>query len=333
MKRISPATVTFTVMAIVLGLVAAYVVRQALEKPPVVKTPEPKPDPGVRVVFAAVNIPKNTRISDADIYTSFVPKDVKAAQGSVHSVPIAVGRIARQTIKAGQAMREEYLLGIGETLPDLAERLPEGMRAVSIDVVGAETGGKRLEEGDRVDISLTVEGTHPDLGEVTTKTLLQDVLIVDASASRPRDRSARRMPTPVIEGLTVAVSPEDANKLMVAQRTGVLGVTLRSAMDAAKTDDASHEINRRELLGLREIPAPPPARRYTIEKYSGGKLQVIEFDGERVRESRQGPSGKRFETEDQPQAVAAPAESGDKSAATSGVVAPAVAAFEETTAN
>jgi pilus assembly protein CpaB len=334
-KRISPATVTFTVMAIVLGLVAAYVIRQALEKPPVVKAPEPQPDPGVRVVFAAVNIPKNTRIADSDIYTSFVPKDVKAAMGSVHSVPIAVGRIARQTIKAGQAMREDYLLGIGETLPDLAERLPEGMRAVSIDVVGAETGGKRLEEGDHVDISLTVEGSHPDLGEITTKTLLTDVLVVDAAASRPRERSARRTATPVVEGLTVAVSPEDANKLMVAQRTGILGVTLRSALDVAKEDDTTHEINRRELLGLRELPPPPAPRRYTIEKYSGGKLQVLEFDGDRIRESRQGPSGKRFESDEQPQAVTAPAKAGgDKSASvSSGVVTPAVTSFEETTAN
>ena len=335
MKRISPATVTVSVMAIVLGLVAAYVVRQALEKPPVAEAPQPKPDPGVRVVFAAVNIPKNTRISESDVYTSFVPRDVKAATGTVHSTPIAVGRIAKQTIKAGQAMREEYLLGIGETLPDLAERLPEGMRAVTIDVVGAETGGKRLEEGDRVDISLTVEGSHPDLGEITTKTLLQDVLIVDASASRPRDRSARRMPTPLVEGLTVAVSPEDANKLIVAQRTGMLSVALRSAMDVAKADDTTHEINRRELLGLREIPAPPPTRRYTIEKYSGGKLQVIEFDGERVRESRQGPSGKRFEGDDQPQSVVAPAKAADdKSAAVhSGVIAPAAVSLTDAAAD
>ncbi|HUE72617.1 MAG TPA: Flp pilus assembly protein CpaB [Pirellulaceae bacterium] len=328
MKRISPATVTFAVMAIVLGLVAAYVVRQALEQPPVVKA-EPQPDPGVKVVFAAVNIPKNTRITDQDIFVSYVAKDAKAAKGTLTSTPVAVGRITRQTIKAGQAMRDEYLLGIGESLPDLAERLPEGMRAVTIDVVGTETGGKRLEEGDHVDISLTVEGTHPDLGEVTTKTLLQDVLIVDAAESRPRQRGTRRTATPLFtEGLTVAVSPEDANKLIVAQRTGMLSVALRSALDVAKTDDTQHEISRRELLGLREIPAPKPARRFTIEKYSGGKLQVLEFDGERIRESREGPSGKRFQDEDETQTTAAP-KAGEKSVLVpSGVIEPSVVSFE-----
>jgi pilus assembly protein CpaB len=328
-KRISPATVTFAVMAIVLGLVAAYVVRQALEKPPVVKAPGPKPDPGVKVVFAAVNIPKNTRITDQDVFVSYVAKDAKAATGTLTSTPVAIGRITKQTVKAGQAIRDEYLLGIGESLPDLAERLPEGMRAVTIDVVGTETGGKRLEEGDHVDISLTVEGTHPDLGEVTTKTLLQDVLIVDATESRPRQRGTRRAATPLFtEGLTVAVSPEDANKLIVAQRTGTLSVALRSALDVAKTDDTQHVISRRELLGLREIPAPKPARRFTIEKYSGGKLQVLEFDGERIRESREGPSGKRFENDDEPQTIAAP-KAGEKSVLVpSGIVEPSVVSFE-----
>jgi hypothetical protein len=68
-KRISPATVTFAVMAIVLGLVAAYVVRQALEN----RRYSPEPTPirecgGVR----AVNIPKNTRITEGDVSATWL---------------------------------------------------------------------------------------------------------------------------------------------------------------------------------------------------------------------------------------------------------------------
>ena len=66
MKRISPATVTFGVMAIVLGLVAAYVARQSWPKPiaappPPAPAPAPKPDL-VPVVFARVNLPVHTRV-------------------------------------------------------------------------------------------------------------------------------------------------------------------------------------------------------------------------------------------------------------------------------
>jgi pilus assembly protein CpaB len=285
--------VTFGLMAVVLGLVAAYIVKQAMHKPVVVKAPVPvrpvTPDPGVQVVFARTNIPKNARISAADLAIAFIPRDSKAVAGSFTNQNIADGRIAKQPIRAGQVLREEYMLAIGEGLPDLAERLPSGMRAVTIDVEGAEAGGKRLSEGDFVDISLTVEGTHPDLGEVTTRTLMHNVMVVDAAASRPLSRGARPVRRDVTS-LTVAVKPADANKLTVAQRTGNLSVNLVAATDLQGPGmEGPDSITRRQLLGLKEItpPAPVvPAKKFTVEKWSGGSLRVLEMSDDRVREAR-----------------------------------------------
>ena len=45
-------------------------------------------------------------------------------------------------------MREDFLLGLDESLPDLSERIPPGHRAVTVAIQGADTGGKRLAEGD-----------------------------------------------------------------------------------------------------------------------------------------------------------------------------------------
>ncbi|QDU31032.1 hypothetical protein ETAA8_61850 [Anatilimnocola aggregata] len=294
MKRISPATVTFGLMAVVLGLVAAYIVKQALNKPVVVQPPPvvvPAPvDPGVRVVFAKANITKNSRILAGDLYTTFVPRTAKAATGTVPDVSQIEGRISKVTIKAGQAIRDEYLLGIGEGLPNLAERLPPGMRAVTVSVQDPEAGGKRLAEGDHVDISLTVEGTHPDLGEVTTRTLMRNVLVVDAIASRPTIRGVRRSQDQMESNLTFAVSPADANKLIVAQRTGTLKVNLVAAADLQQPPlDANDSITRRQLLGLADIPPPVqvvPPRKYTVEKWSGGSMRVLEMSGDRVRDVR-----------------------------------------------
>src|SRR5690349_10530067 len=145
-------------MAVVLGLVAAYIVKQAMHKPEVAKAPTPPPapapvDPGVQVVFARNNIPKSGKLLSADLMIAYVPRTSKAAKGTFANMNIAEGRITKQAIKAGQAVREEYLLDIGEALPDLAERLPAGLRAVTIGVQGAEAGGKRLGEGDYVDVS------------------------------------------------------------------------------------------------------------------------------------------------------------------------------------
>jgi Flp pilus assembly protein CpaB len=299
-------------MAIVLGLVAAYIVRQSLEKPPVVQAPPPpapapaKPDL-VPVVFASVNIPKHTKISANDVHLGHVTKEAKAATGTFRGTPLAEGRITTQAIRAGQAIRDEMLLGIGEGLPDLAERIPTGHRAVTIEVQGADTGGKRLAEGDHVDIAMTVEGTHPDLGEVLTRTLLRNVLVVDASAGKPLVRRAARSTEPLPESITVAVPPADANKLIVAERTGTLVATLVSMQDveagipAAAADDT---ITRRQLLGLKEVPQP---KKYTIEKWSGGSVRILEMSDDRIRESRE-VSAQRREAPLQTTVPAAPAD-------------------------
>src|SRR5436190_109673 len=313
-------------MAIVLGLVGAYVVRKALHKEPVVEAPKPAPkvDLGIPVVFYRANTAKNTRLGPDDVFLGHVPKGTKAAEGdALHMLDRALGRITKTTLKSGMAVREKDLLEFGEALPDLSDRLPEGHRAITIDVVGATTGGKRLTEGDRIDITLTVEGTHPDLGEVTTKTLLKDILIVESIMDRPIQRGSRRSNGIITEGLTVAVTPEDANKLVVAERTGTLGAVLRSSKETGNIDNDAKAINRRELLGLKPLPTPTPQKQFRIEHYSGGKVTVQEFDGNKVRESRTGPSGKQFEDDADPQATDA-AKTDDKSAAHSGVQVPAI---------
>jgi Flp pilus assembly protein CpaB len=328
-KRISPATVTFGVMAVVLGLVAAYIVKQAMYKPEVVKAPPPPPapapvDPGVQVVFARNNIPKNGKLIAADLMIAYVPRTSKAATGTFANQNIAEGRITKQPIKAGQAVREEYLMAIGEALPDLAERLPPGMRAVTVLVQGAEAGGKRLGEGDFVDISMTVEGTHPELGEVSTRTLMRNVLVVDAAASRPTIRGVNNRVYRDISSLTVAVKPAEANKLIVAQRTGVLSVNLVSAADlnnpAANENDS---ITRRQLLGLKEVVPPTPPRKYTVEKWSGGNMKVTEMSDDRVKESRDvNTNTKPITTPAQSQTVAPAAGAFSTSYIPSGVAAP-----------
>lgn len=288
MRRISPATVTFGVMAIVLGLVAAYIVRQAMHKPPVVQkqAPPPKAPEQVPVVYALYNIPKHTRVSLADVAVTMVPKDSPLAQGTYRLASAPEGRITNAPVRAGQVIRKEHLFGIGEALPDLADRLPEGHRAVTIAVEGSETGGKRLQEGDYVDLAITVEGTHPDLGEVLTRTLMHNVLVVDATAGQPLTREPRRGAAPIKQDsiITVAVQPAEVNKLIVAQRTGTLHATLVSNNDAAAmpapVDDA---VSRRELLGLKEIVPP---RKFTVEKWTGSKMEVIEMSDDRVQESR-----------------------------------------------
>jgi pilus assembly protein CpaB len=274
------------------------------------------------VVYARNTIPKHAQLSAADVFVKLLPKETAGIEGTFRGVNLIEGRVTREAIAAGRPLRRDQLLGLDESLPDLAERIPAGHRALTIVVEGAQTGGKRLEEGDRIDIALTVEGTHPDLGELMTRTLMRSVLVVDAAADVPQNRRQKQA-TDRDAAITVAVTPADANRLIVAQRTGTLQATLVSAADVA-TAEASEAapVSRRELLGLHEV-APP--RKFTIEKWTGNRVQVIEMSDDRIQESRDVTSHAEAP-------VMAPAVQGVDRAIPSGVNRPANATLDQPSA-
>jgi hypothetical protein len=116
------------------------------------------------------------------------------------------------------------------------------------------------------------------------------VLVVDAAAGQPTTREPRRgaaaHPVSLDSIITVAVLPADANKLIVAQKTGILHATLVSNKDLAAAGaepPADDAVNRRELLGLKEIVQP---KKFTVEKWSGTKMEILEMSDDRVQESR-----------------------------------------------
>jgi len=122
---------------------------------------------------------------------------------------------------------------------------------------------------------------------VLTRTLMHHVLVVDASAGQPFIRDPRRAPATTNNRdsiITVAVLPAEANKLIVAERTGTLQATLVSNKDIAVAPaDAADAVSRRELLGLKEIVVP---KKFTVEKWTGTKMEILEMSDDRVQESR-----------------------------------------------
>ena len=206
----------------------------------------------------------------------------KAARDVLAAVSLAEGRITKETIRAGQADSRRIPAGHRRSLPDLADRLPAGHRAVTIVVQGADTGGKRLAEGDYIDLAMTVEGTHPDLGEVLTRTLMRNVLVVDAAAGQPlRPRRRARPTTQPDSMITVAVLPADANKLIVAQRTGTLHATLVSSEDVGRRPG---RIGRRRSPAASCWASKKSSRPRSSRSRSGParRMQIMEMSDDRV---------------------------------------------------
>jgi hypothetical protein len=92
------------------------------------------------------------------------------------------------------------------------------------------------------------------------------------------------------------VTEKDANKLIVAQRTGTLSVTLCSRKGSS--DESDTTADRERLLNLTKLPEPPPPppppkpkdpppppRVYRMEVYQGGGKSIREFNEDQIDEA------------------------------------------------
>ncbi len=130
-------------------------------------------------------------------------------------------RVTLIAIVAGEPVLRSKVSGFGER-PILSRQVAEGMRALAIridDVIGV--AGFVL-PGDRVDILLTRTNT-PGGTLAVADVVLQNIVVlgIDQSADQRTDQPI------VARTATVEVTPEQAQKLVLAQSAGTLSLALR----------------------------------------------------------------------------------------------------------
>jgi pilus assembly protein CpaB len=281
MKRISPGTVTVGVLAILFGLVTAYVARRYFEAPAAKTAARPT----ATVVIPRLNLPKYSRVRAEDVDAVEIPV-ADLPEGAVTMKSRAVFRLVKDTILAGQPILEKDLYGVGE-VPKLADELPPGYRAVTLSVDANSALNGMIQPGSVVDISMTVKNEHPEVGGLATMTVMRSVRVLATSSKRfpqAEDRPGN------LRNITVAVTPDQANKLILAQRYGTLSVTLRSNQEedllasVSVEDDDRDLVNPAELLGLPPVPvAERMVKRAQI--WRGGTMTEVEFRGPQIEES------------------------------------------------
>jgi pilus assembly protein CpaB len=108
----------------------------------------------------------------------------------------------------------------------LSGQMKLGMRAVGLNVNAQSMVGGFVLPHAHVDVLSVITNAK---GETVSKTILQNILVlaVDQSASRPEDGKQ----AVVASTVTVQVTPEQAERLALAQRMGTISLSLRSFVD------------------------------------------------------------------------------------------------------
>jgi len=240
----------------------------------------------VGVVVAAEDIPFGSTIRPDQVSLSAWPKD-RYPKDVLTDVKAASGRIARREFMRGEPIVESKLLTTSANVGMLSLRIPQGMRAFTVrvnEVVGV--GGFILPDS-RVDVVMTTESPGRERGRIS-KIILEDVRVL--AAGQKIDQKSGDPAT--VSTVTLAVTPEEAEKLALASADGNIHLVLRNFADSDKVKTVGISMDRllspeRSTPGSsragravkRAAPAPPPApaRKYTVEVIKGNSRSEQTF--------------------------------------------------------
>lgn len=204
--------------AVTILLLILYLASQAPTKKKVQET---------EVVVAAAFIPDRKIISQDLLAVKKVPAS-QAQPGSFAEAGPLVGQVAIGDIKPGEQLTQSRVAPPGKDF-GLAFVIPPSMRAITISL--AESSGLRglVLPGDRVDLLVTLESAR--YKSVLTFTLLRNVLILAIGDMLERPRGPLPKPGAGAQNesdlITLAVTPEEAEKVGLAIRKASLHLSLR----------------------------------------------------------------------------------------------------------
>jgi pilus assembly protein CpaB len=255
-------------LALVAGAVAAILVYAALSRSSESTGGATSAASMVSAVVARQDIPARTKITSSMVEVRQVPTDAHS-ELAYTDLSQVVGQVTRYPIATNEELlstKVVSLTSVAKTGDSLSYVIPEGSRAISIEVTQVISSGGLVLPGDYVDIigvfdvtfgagdqettadkyfsriilqnievlavAQTVVDTVPEAG--TTTGTDGETTTTDASGQRVRNTDVA--PVPTASTVTLSVTPQEAQLLFLAEENGVLRLAVRPYGDATVQD-------------------------------------------------------------------------------------------------
>lgn len=174
--------------------------------------------------------------------TAMVPK------GSIQALDELEGRRPRTTIVAGTPIMEAQLLAQGETADPVAN-IPPGFRLSTISVNAEKSAAGLLSPGDRVDVQLFMAANaRAGIPVASNRVILQNVRVFAVEQAVQRTAEGEEGST-IPKTVSLLVTPEQAQKINLAQNLGELSLSPRNPND--ETSQQTVEVTVDDILGTR----------------------------------------------------------------------------------
>lgn len=237
-------------VALVAAAVASYGVYEAVTKMPVRQVEMAT----VKTVVAAKALPLGARITTDSVKIVNWPAKAPLQNGFT-DVNVVVDRGLIAPVAENEPILENKLApreaGVG-----LPPSIPEGMRAMSVKVDEVVGVAGFVVPGTHVDVLAIVHPSRNYEDRVVT-TVVKNVQVLTAGTRIDQEKAAKDskpIPSTVV---TLLVSPDDAQKVALAQKDGDIMLALRNPLDTGVSDVES--IGTTGLLaGSVDTKAPAP---------------------------------------------------------------------------
>jgi pilus assembly protein CpaB len=258
--------------AVFFGLIAAYGVynflRQQREAAEALKTETQN------VVVAKQELPAGTTITKEVIQLTPWPKTSVPAR-SFSNPEQVIGKVSKVRTVAGEPILESKLTGEGAGLTVL---LTPGNRAMAVRVDEIIGVSGFIAPNDRVDMIVHVVPPGKQ-DEKISKIVLQNKRVLSVAQSVEQKDGKPQ----IARSITLEVTPEEAERLTVAELQGEILLALRAVGD--ETIVQTRGSTKRDLLALASVPAgvkrplpvEPERKKFIVELYSGTEKSVKEF--------------------------------------------------------
>jgi pilus assembly protein CpaB len=231
-----------------------------------------------QIVAAANDLPSGITLTANDVTLIDWPSDAPLP-GSSAKLEDVVGRPLLTALGAKEPVLQRELAVVGSGI-GLTAKIPQGMRATAVrsnEIVGV---AGFLYPGSHVDVLTTYN--LPGTNGSVTNTILQDVEVLTAGQTFEPDPQGKPAAVNVV---TLLLTPEDSQKLLLASTQGSIQFVLRSGIDQKKVDLAPTRMDQLVSVpqpvvtrSVKPRPAAPPTSKvFVLEVIQGTQRSEQKF--------------------------------------------------------
>jgi pilus assembly protein CpaB len=252
----------------------------------------------VGIVIAMVDIPLGSTINPNQVAVSPWPKE-SYPKDAIADPKVVVGRIALRDFTRGEPVVESKLVPVNKSTGLLSLKIPSGMRGFSVKVNEVVGVGGFIVPDSRVDVVVTTSPSQSSQEKIS-KIVLEDIRVL--AAGQVIEQKENKPVT--VNTVTLALLPEEAEKLALAGNDGIIQLVMRNFTDnalvmtggankgrllssyrsAPLVPEASPAKGEKPRRVTRKAPspaaasAPPPKKAYSVEVIKGNKRTEEKLD-------------------------------------------------------